>query len=156
MLTRHIDIVLTTSRYPSPRVRSFLKELNNVIPFSVKINRGKQNFESLIRSARKLGAKYLFLISSNKGNPEKIHIYELYSIEKVYEMKIDGVSLLAEHRYRSLEIKRLCLGKIECKEMSPLLIYFGVSGEECRYTINIFRESNLCIIKFLDNFNRLI
>ncbi len=65
-------IAIGTTRKPTQRVRSFIKELSRVIPDSVRLTRGKQGFAEFCDSALELGASRLLLVGAFHGNPGRI------------------------------------------------------------------------------------
>jgi U3 small nucleolar ribonucleoprotein protein IMP4 len=68
-------IVITTSRRPSPRTRSFVKDLSSILPSSVRISRGHKSLVELAVETTKLGAKYILLVTEKSGNPRGLIIY---------------------------------------------------------------------------------
>lgn len=65
-------IAIGTTRKPTQRIRSFIKELARVIPDSTRLTRGKQGFEEFCESALDLGATRILLIGAFHGNPGRI------------------------------------------------------------------------------------
>ena len=69
-------IVIGTTRKPTQRVRSFVKELNWVIPRSTRVSRGKQGFVELCDSALNQGAQRILLVGAFHGNPGRLGFLE--------------------------------------------------------------------------------
>ena len=67
--------LLTTSREPSYRTRSFLKDLATTLPCILMIHRGKKTLLELALIARKYGVKYIGIVGERKGNPSILKIY---------------------------------------------------------------------------------
>lgn len=65
-------IAIGTTRKPTQRIRSFIKELSHVIPSSVRLTRGKQGFAEFCESAQEYGASRLLLVGAFHGNPGRI------------------------------------------------------------------------------------
>ena len=65
-------IAIGTTRKPTQRVRSFVKELSWVIPESTRISRGKQGFMELCESALEYGATRILLVGAFHGNPGRL------------------------------------------------------------------------------------
>lgn len=64
-------MLITTSRKPSQRTRSFCKSLANVL--NVKnITRGKMSIRDVLVKSSELGSGKIMLVSEMKGNPNKI------------------------------------------------------------------------------------
>ena len=72
-------IAIGTTRKPTQRVRSFVKELNWVIPGSMRISRGKQGFVELCDSALEHGATRILLVGAFHGNPGRLGFLEYKS-----------------------------------------------------------------------------
>ncbi|MEM1639322.1 MAG: ribosomal biogenesis protein [Desulfurococcaceae archaeon] len=97
-------ILVTTSRRPSPKSRSFIKDLVSIIPYAQKINRGHKSLVELAFEARKLGYRYILIVSDRRGNPSKISIYEVREeyqahpkLEKLVTLELKGVKLSREN-----------------------------------------------------------
>jgi len=95
-------IIITTSHKPSQRTRSFVKDLANTLPFSLKINRGKKTIDDLGLEAYRNNASYVFIVGERKGNPSLIKVYRLDksttypSLKHIASIKIIGVKLSRE------------------------------------------------------------
>lgn len=99
-------IILTTSREPSPRTRSLVKDLSALSSNILRVNRGKMTYKELISRAFALGAKTLAIIGEMKGNPSIIRIYDVEPVWfqqtpiHMFTIFLSGVSLSRESRYR--------------------------------------------------------
>ena len=91
--------LITTSRRPTRRTRSFCKDLQQALPRAIKINRGKMSLSDVALKAIELGANRVILISVYKGNPGRIRFFSASS-RSFYELpptiNIAGVKLLRE------------------------------------------------------------
>jgi len=91
-------VVISTSRKPSQRTRSLCKELQIILPSALYIQRGKSNFEELLKNSEQVEARLLLLIGERDGNPGRL---DLYSVEKaedsVLSFEIAGVRLAREY-----------------------------------------------------------
>ena len=98
-----MTILITTSHKPSPRLRSFVKDLASVIPRTLKLNRGKKTLEDLLYDAIELIADRLIIVGEKKGNPGSIRVYLVdREEEKLRELafySIKGVKLSRENPY---------------------------------------------------------
>ncbi|KYC52600.1 MAG: putative Brix domain-containing ribosomal biogenesis protein [Candidatus Methanofastidiosum methylothiophilum] len=65
-------MLISTSRRPSNRTRSFVKELLGVIPLSFQVSRGKKSVEELKDIAILKGCRRLMIIESKDGNPSAL------------------------------------------------------------------------------------
>ena len=70
-------IAIGTTRKPTQRIRSFIKELNRAIPSSIRLTRGKQAFDEFCESAFDRGATRILLVGAFHGNPGRIEFLHL-------------------------------------------------------------------------------
>ncbi len=99
-LEKKVRIIFTTSHKPSPKLRTFIKELVATIPFSIKINRGKKTLNMLYLEALEMGAKNVVIGLERKGNPSGLVLYKVLEkplgLRREVLVKISGVSLWRE------------------------------------------------------------
>jgi U3 small nucleolar ribonucleoprotein protein IMP4 len=109
-----VALYITSSRRPSIRTRTFIKELERVIPGSRRVVRGKKALEDLLELMIREGVSHLLIIDNVRGNPYSIRIYEAApGLPKLLcRIYIKGVSLQVDvKRKRSisqLEIEDKC------------------------------------------------
>jgi len=95
-------ILVTTSRAPSPRTRSLVKDLTLVLPRSERITRGHLTLEELAAIARSRGARRVVIVGERRGNPSIIRVYtptsppEPPGLVNIVTFKVAGVSLSRE------------------------------------------------------------
>ena len=93
--------VLTTSRKPSQRTRSFIRDLVRVIPWSFHFTRGSCSLNDLANELAVLGINRLLIVHEKKGNPSLVKFYKLDKgelMERDYRLRIKGISLSRELR----------------------------------------------------------
>lgn len=93
--------VLTTSRKPSQRTRSFIRDLVRVIPWSFHFTRGSCSLNDLANELAVLGINRLLIVHEKKGNPSLVKFYKLDEgklMERDYRLRIKGISLSRELR----------------------------------------------------------
>ncbi len=91
-------IVISTSRKPSQRTRTLCKELQILLPSALYIQRGKSNFEELLRHSGQVKARLLLLIGEREGNPGSLDLYSVEETEdSVLSFEIEGVRLAREY-----------------------------------------------------------
>lgn len=66
------NLLITTSRSTSNRVRTFVRDLWSVHPGSERFNRGGMSLNELIARIGHLGAKAAIVVSMFKGNPRSV------------------------------------------------------------------------------------
>lgn len=97
--------LLTTSREPSPRTRSLIKDISSLSANIVRLNRGKMTFKELLSRAFSVGAKTLVIVGEMRGNPSIMRVYDtepLWMNQKpihIFTLFISGVSLSRERRH---------------------------------------------------------
>lgn len=67
-------MLITTSRRPSPRTRSFARALERVLP-SKYLNRGKMSLREVFLKGKELGFSPLMVISERDGNPSRLEFF---------------------------------------------------------------------------------
>ncbi|MHA1789955.1 MAG: hypothetical protein ACTSWR_00325 [Candidatus Helarchaeota archaeon] len=108
-------IIITTSRRPKPPTRILCKFLTNLIPNSIKFNRGRSSLKDLIIKANELNSNLIILIDSLKGNPSRIRFFKIDGIEGKFhplEIYIQGTFLGYEKLKRKIVNKN---SKIEIR-----------------------------------------
>jgi len=95
-------IIVTTSHRPTQRVRSFVKDLASVLPYAVKVNRGKASLLDLYYDAMAIGAKRVIVVGVKKGNPGIIRVYvprepPEIGLDEIVVISLSGVKLRREH-----------------------------------------------------------
>ncbi len=92
-------IIITTSRRPSPRTRSLVKDLVGVIPGAVRLTRGHLTYQELSIEATTLGADRVVIVGEKRGNPSIMRIYEPEppeGLNNIVTLIIKGVKLARE------------------------------------------------------------
>ncbi|BAN90376.1 Brix domain-containing protein [Aeropyrum camini] len=94
-------ILVTTSRRPSPRVRSFVKDISATIPGAFRFTRGHYSMEELAREAVIRGADRVVVVGERRGNPGIMRVYSVEGPgkpENIVSFIVKGVSLSRERR----------------------------------------------------------
>ena len=92
-------IIITTSRRPSPRTRSLVKDLVGIIPGALSLTRGHLTYQELSIEAATLGADRVVILGEKRGNPSIIRIYRPSppnDLENIVTIIIKGVKLSRE------------------------------------------------------------
>jgi U3 small nucleolar ribonucleoprotein protein IMP4 len=72
-------ILLTTSRRPTGRIRTFCRDLVNSIPDVVRVNRGKMSLDGVAEKAIEVEADRVVVVDRWHGGPGRINLYQLGS-----------------------------------------------------------------------------
>lgn len=70
-------ILITTSRNPTQRIRTFCNDLTHTLPNSIRITRGKSSLNTLAEKALEHEAERLIIADRWKGNLGKIQLFTL-------------------------------------------------------------------------------
>lgn len=70
-------LLLTTSRRPTPRIRTFCRDLACSIPSVARINRGKLSLDGIAEKALDLNANQVIIVDRWKGEPGKIEFFKI-------------------------------------------------------------------------------
>jgi len=92
-------LLITTSRRPSRRTRSFIRDLYHVIPGAKRVNRGKKSAEDLKKLAIGEGLKRVLIVGTLKGNPSTLTFLSTLPTEVQYlplMIWLNGVTLRRE------------------------------------------------------------
>jgi U3 small nucleolar ribonucleoprotein protein IMP4 len=92
--------LVTTSHRPTQRVRSFVKDIVSILPCAAKLTRGKATLRDIFFEARSVSAKRVVIISTWKGNPGSLYIYE------PGETIEEGLRLIAMFRLSGVKLSR--------------------------------------------------
>jgi U3 small nucleolar ribonucleoprotein protein IMP4 len=151
-------LLITTSRRPSRRTRTFVKELNRVLPGSFKINRGKLGLNEIRDLMIKRGINKLLVVDTRKGNPSKLTFLSLSpeGLDRKLIIEVLGTALQINKKQRRLLSNILDI-KVDGvpNELSKVLSYFlfpstnlassGVDGY-----LKIKLDNDVFTIEFLD------
>lgn len=94
--------IVTTSREPSRRTRSFIKDIVMLAPWLIRVNRGKMTFKELVDFAVNANARTVAIVCERKANPSIIRLYDLESgmledaVMHSYTIFLKGISLSRE------------------------------------------------------------
>ena len=94
-------ILLTTSRRPTGRIRTFCRDLANSIPDAVRINRGKMSLDGVAEKAIEVEADKVVVVDRWQGGPGRISLYRLGSSGLYFVpplMLIKGIRLRREFK----------------------------------------------------------
>ena len=92
-------LVITTSRRPSRRTRSLVRDLSHVIPSALRVTRGKKSLDDLREIAIAHGFTRILVVWDMKGNPGGLVFYRasLSHVEPLSRwIALSGVSLRRE------------------------------------------------------------
>lgn len=90
-------ILLTTSRNPSRRTRTLIKDLVHVVPRAARISRGTKNLYELAAAALASKTALLVVVSTRKGNPGSISFFWVTEqMQLALELSLKGVKLRYE------------------------------------------------------------
>jgi U3 small nucleolar ribonucleoprotein protein IMP4 len=72
-------MLLTTSRRPTGRIRTFCRDLANSIPDVTRVNRGKMSLDGVAEKAVMLEADRVVVVDRWRGGPGKINLFQISS-----------------------------------------------------------------------------
>ena len=72
-------IMLTTSRNPTPRIRTFCKDLARVIPNILHVNRRKMSINQLAEKALEHSVDHVAIVERWQGSPDRIEFFSIDS-----------------------------------------------------------------------------
>jgi len=104
-----LKVLITTAYSPSPRTRTFVKDLVSVLPGSSKLSRGKISMELLGAIAADEGADKVIIVKEYHGNPSSLEVYDVVDAELVPRgtIKLKGVTLSSERGKRVYNARKV-------------------------------------------------
>ena len=72
-------MLLTTSRRPTGRIRTFCRDLAYSIPDAVRVNRGKMSLDGVAEKAIEVDADNVVLVDRWHGGPGKVSLFQVSS-----------------------------------------------------------------------------
>jgi len=155
-------ILLTTSRRPTERMRSFCRELAYSFPDVLRVNRGKMSLDGVAEKAIELGAERAVVVDRRRGQPGAINLFQVTSSGLKPELPVilvGGVRLRREFNVPTRRIRASVItydskdydGELE-KLVWKLSQFFGlpslpvneVSGED-NLSFHVSFESSRCL-----------
>jgi len=120
-----MEVVITTSRKPSQRTRSFVKDLARVLA-GRSLTRGKTPIREIFSRYPKI-----IIVEEYKGNPGKLKLYDLR--EKKLILLFISVKLQRE----------VCSKKVENKEKKIKMEFYGDTKVYKDLFYNFFKDFNI-------------
>lgn len=132
------SLIITTSREPSRRTRSFVNDLIRVVPNSIKFNRGKATYADLAVIAKRSSSHGILMILEKKGNPSALAYLvpeNTANLVRKYLLLISSLKLLREVKDHQIpyNIKRLVFNFSKLPQ--------GFPQKVCEVLIEIFRPT---------------
>ena len=147
-------VLISTSRKPSQKTRTFCKNLSHVFGFDYT-NRGKSSLRDMLVKASQMNHDTLLLVYQIKGNPSKLTFYDLKDQEKLAllisanemneRLNIDPENLKIKSNVRELDILAEVLGfelSNEPLESNYLRISYADYDDEKNFAIIYFVNNN--------------
>jgi U3 small nucleolar ribonucleoprotein protein IMP4 len=88
-----MKFLVTTSKRPSKRVRSFVKDLAQIFSYE-RIVRGKKSSQELRNILMEKGGEGILIVDTKKGNPSRIRVIK--NNGSTYQILLKGARLLRE------------------------------------------------------------
>lgn len=107
-------ILLTTSRRPTKRIRTFCNDLARAIPNVVRVNRGKMSLQELAENTFERGLDRVIIVDRWKGGPGRIRFHRMERgrlVEVPPEINVKGMKLQRELKGAGKKIDSLIIGK---------------------------------------------
>jgi len=144
-------------------MRSLSKNLERVIPFSSRMQRGKASYQTLATLMKRRGFDKLLIIESRKGNPGALLFLKPSEkgLERVARIPILGITLQdRERRFTAsslkVEVDEMLRDKPGIRDLKNLLEEFlgsgpyeDLEGESCLLRITKGRKEGI-LLQFVD------
>ena len=131
-MSKRKQILLTTSRRPTDRIRSFCRDFAICLPDVVRVNRGKLNLDGLVAKALESNADRVVIVDRWEGGFGKIQFFILDETGLAHgppTIYIRGIKLRREFeikrkRVRSSAITIVSEDPVLIKKVGELLAHF--------------------------------
>jgi len=146
-------ILLTTSRRPAKNTRTFCKDLSNVFPNVVRINRGKMSLGGVAEKALELDAEKAIIIGKWRGDSGKIQFFRTNAkgLDVVPPLiYVKGVKLSRDFEKNALGRRRLKSVAIAASETSSLEVKRLENALSEFFNVPVFSLEEICDRKFDD------
>jgi len=125
-------ILLTTSRRPTARIRTFCRDFVSSIPDVVRVNRGKMSLDGVAERAIELEADRVVVVDRWRGGPGKINLFRVSSTGLTSVPPLMLISMIRLRREFEEGTRRARSSAITLKpEDSPELI--RIAGRMSQY-----------------------
>jgi len=118
-----MSLIITTSREPSRRTRSFVKDLITTIPNTVRVNRGKSTLSDLRNVMISHRARGVLIIYERRGNPSALTYFTDVNgkLTRVLLLKITSIKLSREISgyQKPVNVSRLVINEDEVPNGLP-------------------------------------
>ncbi len=106
-----MNILITTSRRPTKRIRTLCRDLVRSIPNAFRANRGKSSLDGVAEKAFESKADRIIVVSRRKGVTGKIELYQIGSENDLIRVPpilyVAGVKLQREFNVRLQPLRSL-------------------------------------------------
>jgi len=131
-MSKRKQILLTTSRRPTDRIRSFCHDFATCLPDVVKINRGKLNLDGVVEKALEINADRVVIVDRWRGGSGKIQFFLVDEtslapgppIIYVKSIKLRREFKIKRKRVRSFVITTVPEDSVRNKKVGELLAHF--------------------------------
>lgn len=138
-------ILLTTSRRPTKRIRTFCSDLARSIPNTVRVNRGKMSLQELAENAVERGLDRIIAIDRWKGGPGKIRLYKMGQgklVEIPPRIYVKGVRLQRELKKREKAVNSLAIGRQPEESLSEIPMLLDALSDFLSVPVVVFDEAD--------------
>ena len=164
-------VAFTTSRDPSNKTRTFLKDIISVIPGSKKFTRGTQNLSFTLTKLHSEGFEVAVVINSVKGNPNFWRVFNLSSSEYEefpFAIKLRGLTLSRDYHAKKIRqpSNLILISNIDISEERILRTIFNITEQNIddlernshltMYADYIDKDERIIFIEFLDSENNSV
>ena len=164
-LAEKSSILLTTSRRPAKNTRTFCRDLSNIFPNVVRINRGKLSLDEVAEKALELNIEKAIIIGKWRGRPGKIQFFRISEkgldavppliYVKTVKLRRDLAENLRERRIKSVAIMASKRGSLELQRLENVLSeFFSISVLSLKQIYN--REFDATMQILSDSSNHMI
>ena len=131
-------VLITTSRKPCARTRTFIKEFARMLPDTVSVNRGKMGVEELAEFARAEGHSIVVVVTDAHGNPSSLR---LLGIDESGWKPLDEIHLKSVKLRREFGINVPKPITLLVDDPAGLLEHLGIESGESEVTLSAGKDT---------------
>jgi len=134
-------LIITTSRNPSRRSRSFIKDLVAVVPTYIRVNRGKKTLDDLINIMYAYNSNGVLILYERKGNPSALVYYVNIGnkLQKKLLIKLSSIKLCREVKgfQKPIKVKYLFIDSKDIRNIQSDIVNALVTILDVKLTSDI-------------------
>jgi rRNA maturation protein Rpf1 len=128
-----MSVLITTSREPCKRTSALAKELEESIPDSLYLRRGRSTVEKMVERAQQKGFTRILVITECHGNPKKLVFIRVR--EKTWQWIPETIMLKAIKLRKDFKKQKIKVKSLKIKDKLKLKSFLDIESEDSDYIL---------------------